>query len=226
MSETRPVVTVLIPALNEEDGIAMVLEELKRAVGDLGSFLVIDGQSKDRTVEIAKDFNCDVFVQEGKGKGQAIREILQKRAYSTRYVALIDGDYTYPAEYIPKMIQILELNLDVGMVTGDRLGGGDLEMPWLFYVGNKILSRVQWWANGVKLNDPLTGLRVVRRELLSGWMPRSRGFDIEAELNHHVRRSGRRIVELPIKYRKRVGKKKLGFRHGFSILLRIIQLSA
>ncbi len=76
--------------------------------------------------------------------------------------------------------------------------------------------------NGIKLNDPYTGLRLIRFELLKGWKPRSQGFDIEAELNHHIERLGYKIVELPIKYRKRLGKKKLGFRHGLTILRRII----
>ena len=76
--------------------------------------------------------------------------------------------------------------------------------------------------NGVKLNDPLTGLRVIRYDLLNGWKPKSKGFGIEVELNCFVERLGYEIVEIPIIYRKRLGKKKLGFRHGFKILGRII----
>jgi len=91
-----------------------------------------------------------------------------------------------------------------------------------FYVGNRILGFAQRIINGVKLNDPYTGLRLIRFELLKGWKPRSSGFDIEAELNHRIDRLGYKIVELPIKYRKRLGKKKLSFRHGLKILRRIV----
>ena len=58
--------------------------------------------------------------------------------------------------------------------------------------------------------------------LLNGWKPKSIGFDIEAEINHHVECLGYKIAEVPIRYRKRLGKKKLGFRHGLNILRRII----
>jgi len=75
--------------------------------------------------------------------------------------------------------------------------------------------------NGVQLDDPLTGLRVVRWEILRGWKPNSKGFDVEVELNHFVEKKGFTIAEIPIYYRQRLGEKKLKLRHGFSILRRI-----
>ena len=76
--------------------------------------------------------------------------------------------------------------------------------------------------NGIELRDPLTGLRVVRWEMLKNWEPKSDGFDLEVELNHHVERQGYRIVEMPIYYRPRLGEKKLKLRHGFVILKRVL----
>ncbi len=76
--------------------------------------------------------------------------------------------------------------------------------------------------NGVDMNDPLTGLRVVRWRILKGWKPRSKGFDIEAELNHRVERYGYEIEEVPIPYRTRLGEKKLKLRHGLVIFRRIV----
>jgi dolichol-phosphate mannosyltransferase len=72
------------------------------------------------------------------------------------------------------------------------------------------------------MRDPLTGLRVVRWEIIKDWLPRSKGFDVEAELNYLVERKGYRIREIPIHYRKRLGEKKLKLRHGFTILRRIL----
>jgi len=125
---------------------------------------------------------------------------------------------------LKEMICVLDLNPEVGMVLGDRFSKtyekeSDRNQ---FYVGNRILGFAQRMINGVKLNDPYTGLRLIRFELLKGWKPRSSGFDIEAELNHRIDRLGYKIVELPIKYRKRLGKKKLSFRHGLKILRRIV----
>jgi hypothetical protein len=66
----------------------------------------------------------------------------------------------------------------------------------------------------------------VRSEILKGWTPRSKGFDIEVELNHHVERRGYGILEIPIPYRPRLGEKKLKLRHGVTILKRIMLESA
>ena len=70
--------------------------------------------------------------------------------------------------------------------------------------------------------DPLTGLRVVRAEILRNWKVKSKGFDIEVELNHRVEREGFGIVEVPIQYRERLGEKKLRVKHGAEILRRIM----
>jgi dolichol-phosphate mannosyltransferase len=72
------------------------------------------------------------------------------------------------------------------------------------------------------MRDPFTGLRIMRYELLRDWDPKSQGFDIEAELNNYVQSRGYRISEIPIEYRPRLGKKKLGLRQGFPILKRIL----
>ncbi len=62
----------------------------------------------------------------------------------------------------------------------------------------------------------------MRAEILSDWQVKSKGFDIEVELNHRCERKGFDIVEVPIKYRERVGEKKLKVRHGAEILKRIM----
>ena len=215
--------TVIVAAYNEEEGIAPTLSELKESLNE-PSLLVVDGNSSDRTLELAKDLGAQVLTQKGKGKGNAISEGLAYINGDSCYVAFTDADYTYPAKYLKEMIDVLDLNPKVGMVLGDRFSRTyRLESDRnQFYIGNRILSFVQSMFNGVKLNDPFTGLRIMRFELLKGWKPKSSGFDIEAELNHRVCRSGYTIVESPINYRKRLGKKKLGFRHGLNILRRII----
>jgi dolichol-phosphate mannosyltransferase len=91
-----------------------------------------------------------------------------------------------------------------------------------FYLGNRILAWTHNALNGVSMRDPLTGLRVVRADILRGWKPRSKGFDIEVELNHLVERRGYGIAEIDIEYRPRLGEKKLKLRHGVTILKRIL----
>ena len=215
-------VTIIIATLNEKKGIGPTLREL-REVLENPFCLVVDGKSADGTGEIAKELGAESLVQEGKGKGQAVAQALRHVNSSTRYVVFTDADYTYPAEYVPKMIEVLEGNPDVGMVTGNRFNENyDLKaMDNAYYMGNRFLAFMQHLLNGVKLRDPLTGLRVVRWESLKDWNPKSTSFDVEVELNHFIEKKGFHVKEIPIHYRQRLGEKKLKFRHAVTILKRI-----
>ena len=216
-------VTVIIPTLNEEEGIAPTLRELREVLED-PYYLVVDGGSVDGTVEVAKELGAEVVVQEGRGKGRAVAQAFGHVNAGTRYVVFIDADYTYPAEYVPKMIEVLEETPDVGMVTGNRFNDSfDLKaMGNAYYIGNRFLAFMQHLLNGVKLRDPLTGLRVVRWEILQDWKPKSKSFDLEVELNYYVERKRYQVKEIPIQYRRRLGEKKLKLAHGFTILKRIL----
>lgn len=223
--------TFVIAALNEEAGIGYTLSEIKHVLDD-PFFLVVDGNSSDGTAKVAKDHAAEVMIQDGvKGKGAAISqglEYLGKLGVDTDYIVFIDADYTYPAEYVPSMVEILEKNKSVGMVLGDRFEKGFSlrnAVSDKFYFGNRFLALMQYLLNGVKLNDPLSGLRVVRWNIIEGWKPRSKGFDIEAELNNYVKKMGCRTVEIPIQYRPRLGDKKLKIKHGFTIFKRIMSQS-
>lgn len=163
--------------------------------------------------------------QKGVGKGDAIATAIGHiENLNVKYVALIDADYTYPAEYLRQMIEILEENPDIGMVCGNRFNSrlNREAMHNVFHIGNRLLSFTHSILNGVDLIDPLTGLRVVRKEILQKWYPQSKGFDIEVELNHLVEKKGYQTVEIPIDYRARLGEKKLSPRHGFTIFKRIL----
>jgi dolichol-phosphate mannosyltransferase len=214
---------VIIAALNEEPGIGPTISELREHLDD-PTFLVVDGRSTDRTVEIAQNNGAIVVHQDGNGKGDAIAKALEHLDLSVDYVVLIDADYTYPAEYLPEMIRLLEENPTVGMVCGNRFNdhAGAKTLHDLFYFGNRLLALAHNMLNGVSLRDPLTGLRVIRSEILKDWTVKSKGFDIEVELNHHVERRGYDIWEVPIQYRQRLGEKKLKMRHGATILKRIM----
>lgn len=215
---------LIIAALNEEHGIGPTLTEFRDNLR-IPHVLVVDGHSIDRTVEIAKNLGADIAFQDGVGKGNAISKALQLLDFNAKYVVLTDADYTYSAEYVPEMIGILERNPHVGMVCGNRFNV-EIEPKAVrssFYFGNKLLAFAHNLFNGVSLRDPLTGLRVIRTKILRDWTVKSQGFDIEIELNSYVEKNGYTIVEMPIKYRQRIGEKKLKARHGVTILKRILQ---
>jgi len=216
-------IQVIIAALNEESGVGPTIAELKKYL-DTAHILLIDGKSTDRTIEIAKKSGADIYLQDGAGKGNAIASGVRHIDSDSDYVVLTDADFTYPAMYLPKMIQILEKNPNVGMVCGNRSNGyTDMKASeYLFYFGNRLLAILHTLLNGVAVTDPLTGLRVIRANIMSNWNIKSRGFDVEIELNSHVVNSGYMVTEMPIAYRKRLGEKKLKIQHGITILKRII----
>ena len=214
---------VIIAAWNEEEGIGPTVAEL---IDTLHSprVLVIDGKSTDRTVEVAKALGADVLLQNGIGKGDAVAMGIANISPKIDYVVLTDADFTYPAKYVPEMIHILEENPQIGMVCGSRFIGYQEKsaLSSIYYLGNRLIGFAHNLLNGIELNDPLTGLRVVRAKILRGWIVKSKGFDVEVELNHYVERSGFDIAEVPIKYRERLGQKKLSVKNSVEILKRIL----
>ena len=214
---------VIITALNEEKGIGPTITELKEHLG-VENILVVDGNSIDRTVEVAKNLGADIVFQSGKGKGDAFARGIRSIRPEVNYVVVTDADFTYPAQHIPRMISVLRKNPEIGMVSGNRFTKrlDSRALCPIFYFGNKVIALTHNLLNGVPLTDPLTGLRVVRAEILRGWKVKSKGFDIEVELNHQVERRGFGIIEVPISYRERVGEKKLRVRNGAEIMRRIV----
>jgi dolichol-phosphate mannosyltransferase len=218
---------VIVAAFDEEAGIGLTLAEVRKFLPN-PLYLVVDGRSRDGTAKIAESMDAHVVVQKESGKGDAIATAIEHaKSLDVKYVVFIDADYTYPAEFLPKMIQMLDENPNIGMVCGNRFNSHfHLEaMHDLFYVGNRALAYIHNVLNGVELRDPLTGLRVVRWEIVKRWKPKSKGFDVEVELNHFVEKKGFTIAEIPVYYRQRLGEKKLKLRHGFSILRRILKES-
>jgi glycosyltransferase involved in cell wall biosynthesis len=209
--------------LDEAPSIGLTITEMKNVLGEI-PVLVVDGKSKDHTGEIAENLGAKVIYQDGVGKGDALAKALEHINPDLEYVILTDADYTYPAQYIPVMIRNLEENPLIGMVCGNRLNGHIEEkaLQRVFRVGNKLLALVHNMLNDVPLQDPLTGLRVLRTEILRGWRVKSKGFDIEVELNRLVERKRFRILEVPICYRARLGEKKLRAIHGVTILKRML----
>ena len=212
-----------IAALNEEEGVGATISELTENI-NLRRILVIDGHSVDRTVEVAKDHGAEIIFQDGKGKGDALAKAIESMDENVKYVVITDADFTYPATNVPEMINILEDMPDVGMVCGNRFSkkaeGKAFQSRFSF--GNKALAFAHSALNGVDLQDPLTGLRVIRADILRRWVVKSKGFDVEVELNHQVAKQGFKTVEVPIEYRERLGEKKLKMKHGVTILKRIM----
>jgi dolichol-phosphate hexosyltransferase len=222
ISSTESTTQVIVAALNEEEGIGPTIAELVDYLNK-PSIIVVDGKSSDRTTEIARIMGAEILIQDGKGKGNAVAKAINYLNPKAKYTILTDADYTYPARYLPQMISLLDKNPDVGMVCGNRFTPNidKKALHKVFYFGNRVIAFTHNLLNGVELKDPLTGLRVMRTELLKDWKVHSSGFDVEVELNHYIERRGFKILEVPILYRQRLGQKKLRVRHGQEIFKRM-----
>ncbi len=222
---------VIVPAYREPEGIRLTLDEIRAEVSGV-KLLAVVRDDGDETLQLALERAPDTIVQVSTGKGKAFGEALRHMRNNggpPSTLVLIDADGTYPAERINTMLRILNERPQVGMVLGNRFGEANGKAWSIFnayYVGNRFLRLAHRALNGVRLKDPLTGLRAIRYSLIDGWEPDAEGFDLEAELNYRVVRLGGLIQEIPVTYRRRVGEKKLRIHHGFGILLRMLKCFA
>lgn len=211
-----PVVWVLLPALNEEEGIKNTIRKIPEsqinALGFEVKVLVIDGRSSDRTVEISLSEGAEVLVQNGpKGKGTGVREAFQnliERSTKGDLVCMMDADGTYPPILIPEICE------DLGqyqVVMGSRLRGriSKGSMSRVNYLGNYILSMFASLVNLKRTTDVCTGLWGFRAEILQQIVPNSNGFTVEAELFTRICRNKLEIKEIPSDYSNRDGESHL-----------------
>jgi glycosyltransferase (TIGR04182 family) len=192
-------VCILIPTLNEEDAIAEVIGEF-RAMG-FEDILVIDGHSRDRTVERARAAGARVVVQSGRGKGQALKEAFS--LIESERIVMIDGDGTYlPSEVGLLLDPVLAGKAD--HVMGNRFGNlhkGALTR--LNSAGNRLINFFFRIIYDVPLNDILTGYRAFTREGVRRLDLTMAGFEIETEMTVDSVKKGLSITEVPITYRAR-----------------------
>lgn len=224
----------LIACLNEAGGIVPTIIEMRKYIPKT-DFLIIDGKSSDGTKKIAIDQGVLVLDQNSKGKGNAVREALQyiRREpvfRDCKYLVINDADYTYACDKLPKMFSLFESDPSLGMVIGRRIRRYNMWKAYglLLGIGNMLFALLSLIVNRTYLIDPLSGLRIVRLDVIREWLPTSKYFEVEAELNKYVSMRGYGIREIPVMYRKRIGVKKLRIIHALWILkkLVIMQLSS
>ncbi len=198
-------VTVIIPTLNEVEGIGKVIGEFKK----LGyhNILVIDGNSEDDTRKIAREKGARVVVQSGRGKGQAVAEAFS--LVDTEVAVLIDGDGTYDPKDIEKILEPIRRGIAEHVIGNRLISFEDGAFTWLNLMGNKILNWIFRVLYGVELYDILSGYRALRKDVYKNANLLKHGFEVEAELTVETLANGFRIIEVPINYYRRHGDTKL-----------------
>ncbi|MHB8102118.1 MAG: S-layer glycoprotein N-glycosyltransferase AglJ [Methanosarcina sp.] len=213
-------VCILIPTLNEAATIGQLIKDFKK--DGFSNILVIDGNSRDGTGQIAEAEGARVVMQNGKGKGQAMIQAFE--LIESPYVVMIDGDGTYLACEAPSLLEpILEDRAD--HVIGNRL---ENYSPGAFtklnIVGNRLINIFFDVAYGVSLKDILSGYRAFTLDSMRELELNKTGFEIETEISVECILKAQRVEEVPITYlpRSEKGATKLnpvkdGFRIGSTI---------
>ena len=187
-------VTAVVPARNEERNIGWVLERMPASVDEV---LLVDGFSRDRTVEVARKVRPDVVVvrQRGCGKGAAMRTGFEDA--SGDFVVVLDADGSMDPAEIQDYVTALEAGYD--FVKGSRFlpGGGSLDLTRIRSLGNQTLVHSVNLLWGVPFTDLCYGYVGFRRDHLDALALTSTGFEIETELCIHAIQAGLRIAEVP-----------------------------
>ena len=199
-----PTTSVLLPAYNEEGGMATVLAKLSQVLDATYEIIVVDDGSQDSTALVAELHGAHV-IRHGtnRGKGAALQTGFAY-ARGTKIITL-DADDTYPVESVPELADALD---HYEMVVGTRQAGRSNISP-LNRFGNGVFRHAISLAAGRRVSDPLTGLYGLQRHVLRRMNLTSLGFGIEAEIVIKAGRLGATVLEIPIHYGPRIGQSKL-----------------
>jgi glycosyltransferase involved in cell wall biosynthesis len=216
--------SLVIPAMNEEETLGRVLEDVNRVVPSLTDWetevIVVDDHSTDGTAALAKSLGAKVIQNKRKGgKGMALRAGFE--AATGDWIIMMDADYSHRAEDIPVFLEAIKEG--TGLIIGSRVFGGSDEYTHIRALGNVFLSASVGLCMGRYLSDALNGFKLFRRDVFTDFKYTSRMFEIEIELIANTLRKGYRVVEVVSHERARAGgeMKSRVVHHGTRFLLRI-----
>jgi glycosyltransferase involved in cell wall biosynthesis len=213
----RDSVTIVLPTKNEEQAVGSVIDEV-RSCG-YSKIVVVDGHSTDRTVQIARSKGVEFVLQHGRGKRDAVLTAL--RVARTKYSLLMDADMTYDAHDIDNLLSHMR---GYDQVVGIRVPQPEA-MSSLHVFGNRFLTRVYNLLFGTRLSDVLSGMYLLDTEFARTLQFELGELTVEQEILAQTTAIGR-VGELPINYRRRLGKAKTHtWRQGIRDLLAMISIA-
>jgi glycosyltransferase involved in cell wall biosynthesis len=212
-----PLVSVVIPCLNEAENIEACVTAAREALARMrvpGEVVVADNDSEDDSARLAERAGARVVVEHRRGYGSAY--LAGFAASRGRYIVMADADLTYDFNEIPRFVEALDDGAE--MVIGDRMDNiKPGAMPWLHrYVGNPILTGLLNLFFRTGVNDAHCGMRALRRDVLPRLDLRTTGMEFASEMVIRASKEHLRIAEFPIEYHPRGGESKLSsFRDGW-----------
>jgi glycosyltransferase involved in cell wall biosynthesis len=196
-------VDVLIPCFNEEISIVQTIKEVQKVLPN-ARILVIDNNSTDATSKVAKDLGIEVVFERQRGKGFALARGFNEIREECQVICVLDGDATYSVTELDKATQIV-WEQNVGMVVGKRVDSTPRRTayPKMHVFGNWAFRVINKFAIDLKIDDPLSGYRVLSRRFVKSFTGGATQFEIEAELNSHASTLCCDVVNIEVGYRSR-----------------------
>ncbi|NMB68007.1 MAG: glycosyltransferase [Chloroflexi bacterium] len=210
--------SIVIPAYNEENGIVEIMERVltireglkKAGVEDLELLVVNDG-SRDRTAEMAGEVAgrhaCVRIISHPKNRGYGAALKTGFAQARGELVGFLDADGTYPPEYFPQLCR--EALNGADLVIGSRMAGAESQMPATRRLGNFIFATLLSVLGWQRVTDSASGMRVFRKETLARISPLPDGLNLTPVMSTRAVHEGVKMVEVPIPYSERVGRSKL-----------------
>jgi glycosyltransferase involved in cell wall biosynthesis len=196
-------VDVLIPCFNEEVSVGHTIKEIQRVLPE-ARILVVDNNSTDATSSVAKSLGVEVVFERRRGKGFAVARGFNEIRDQCQVVCILDGDTTYSVAELNQAVEIVRLQ-NVDMVVGTRIDSTPKKSayPKMHVFGNWTFKVINRLAIDLKVDDPLSGYRVLSRRFVNSFTGGATQFEIEAELNAHARTLSCEVVNLEVSYGSR-----------------------
>ena len=198
-------ITIIIPCLNEEQGIEKVLRATPEFVDEV---IVVDNNSTDRTSEVAASLGAKVIREEVRGYGRAYKRGFA--AATSDLIVTLDGDQSYPVDALSYLLEAF-LHLGVDFLNMSRFPARDPRaMSFRSKVGNLILAVAMSALFFRWVRDSQSGMWVFRRAILKEMKLESDGMAFSEEIKIEALRNPKiRFGEIPIQYSSRLGESKL-----------------
>lgn len=209
--------SVVIPALNEEQGIGPLLERLAATgeqirrsfpvITDVEIIVVDDGSTDGTAAVVGRCPGVTLLSHPANlGYGAALKTGFSHARGD--YLAFLDADATNPPESLPDLVGPL-VSGHADVVVGTRISDASGGMPKIRTLGNWLFARLLSWVIEVKVTDSASGLRIFRRSLLPDVLNLPDGFNFIVAMSTTMLQKGARLVEVPTPYFTRVGQSKL-----------------
>lgn len=195
-------IVLLIPCYNEEITIKKVIQKAKK-IFNKEDIYVGDNNSTDKTANIAQEELVNVIVEKNIGKGNMLKSMLKQ--IQSDYYVMIDGDDTYYIEDIPKMLELAKRE-NADLVIGNRLKNNNYDKcdkNKIYTIGNKLGNLVINLRYRAKIEDVMSGLRIMSKKMIESWNIKSEGFEIETEMTVFALKNNYKISQIPIGYKNR-----------------------